>query len=215
MRRPAVVGKAVDANAAEKATESKGKSAPKSSGGSASPKARSVSKGPTAVVLYDFDAEDDNEMSVKKGDVVTDVEVVSGDWTRCSLRGKRGAVPTTYVKVGNNEDDESAAAGAAPTQPEDIEDGAEPHDDDSDMSSDDELLEDGTKQPVADYRKRWRGSLLMVCDWEQVGGDASRGARNARCASNPVCGGSTGVFGVRCRLRAHTTSFCVVFLPQL
>lgn len=152
-----------------------------------SPKARNRSQGPSAVVLYAFEAEDDNEMSVEKDDVVTDVEVVSDDWTRCSLRGKRGAVPTAYIKVEENSDDSSAAstaastadnaaasvaASAAPAQPVALEDAAQPEDDESDVSSDDELREDGTKQPVADYRKRWRGSLLTICEWEQVGGGA-------------------------------------------
>ena len=52
-----------------------------------------------ASVIFDFEAIEDNEMSVKKGCTITDVRVVNVDWVRGYCNGLRGAVPTKYIQL--------------------------------------------------------------------------------------------------------------------
>lgn len=48
------------------------------------------------VANYSFVAENDNEMSIKKGDIITVVEKVDAGWWIGEMEGKRGLFPATY-----------------------------------------------------------------------------------------------------------------------
>ncbi|KAG7806415.1 hypothetical protein KL921_004812 [Ogataea angusta] len=58
-----------------------------------------TSKGLTAVAEYDYDATEDNEISFKEQDVITEIEQVDEDWWLGSCNGKRGLFPANYVKL--------------------------------------------------------------------------------------------------------------------
>ncbi|XP_066574558.1 SH3 domain-containing protein 19 [Amia ocellicauda] len=49
--------------------------------------------------LFDFTSEAEDELSLKVGDIITDVESVDDEWILGELRGKRGLVPKNYVQV--------------------------------------------------------------------------------------------------------------------
>lgn len=56
-------------------------------------------QGPRAVALYDFRAENPDELNMRAGDVVTVVQKRQQDdwWQVESAVGKRGLVPSTYL----------------------------------------------------------------------------------------------------------------------
>ena len=49
-------------------------------------------------VLFDYDAEQDDELNLKVGDVVTKVLIQDGGWWEGELRGKRGMFPENFVE---------------------------------------------------------------------------------------------------------------------
>ncbi|XP_021172295.2 SH3 domain-containing protein 19 isoform X2 [Fundulus heteroclitus] len=49
--------------------------------------------------LYDFTSECEEELSLKAGDIVTNLESVDDEWFLADLRGKRALVPKNYVQV--------------------------------------------------------------------------------------------------------------------
>lgn len=57
------------------------------------------SSGKTAVAEYDYDATEDNELTFKEGDVITDIEFIDEDWWLGSLNGKRNLFPANYVSL--------------------------------------------------------------------------------------------------------------------
>lgn len=52
----------------------------------------------TAVALYDYDAAESNELSIKEGDFIEGIEIVSEDWWNGSCNGRAGLFPATYVE---------------------------------------------------------------------------------------------------------------------
>eukprot|EP00026_Physarum_polycephalum_P008064 Phypoly_transcript_08141.p1 GENE.Phypoly_transcript_08141~~Phypoly_transcript_08141.p1 ORF type:complete len:395 (-),score=82.91 Phypoly_transcript_08141:280-1464(-) len=48
--------------------------------------------------LYDFTATEDNELSFKKGDIITIIAKQHGDWWEGELNGVAGLLPSNYVK---------------------------------------------------------------------------------------------------------------------
>eukprot|EP01114_Cavostelium_apophysatum_P009508 TRINITY_DN2265_c0_g1_i2.p1 TRINITY_DN2265_c0_g1~~TRINITY_DN2265_c0_g1_i2.p1 ORF type:complete len:597 (-),score=210.06 TRINITY_DN2265_c0_g1_i2:52-1842(-) len=60
--------------------------------------------GPSAVLkakaLFDYNAQEDNELSFKENDVITIVEkVANSDWWQGELNGKRGLFPSNFVEI--------------------------------------------------------------------------------------------------------------------
>ncbi len=51
--------------------------------------------------LYDFTPQEDGEMALVKGDIITVTEKVDPNWWQGSLNGKKGIFPATYVKPVN------------------------------------------------------------------------------------------------------------------
>lgn len=49
--------------------------------------------------LYDFAANDCDELSFKAGDIIGLVDKPSEDWWLGSINGNKGLFPSTYVKV--------------------------------------------------------------------------------------------------------------------
>lgn len=56
-------------------------------------------KGRTARALYDFHGDNEDELSFKAGDTITELESVDDDWMSGELMGKSGIFPKNYVQV--------------------------------------------------------------------------------------------------------------------
>ncbi|CDK24086.1 unnamed protein product [Kuraishia capsulata CBS 1993] len=54
---------------------------------------------PSAVAEYDYDATEDNELTFKEGDLITEVEFVDDDWWLGTLNGERKLFPSNYVTL--------------------------------------------------------------------------------------------------------------------
>ncbi|KYO46332.1 SH3 domain-containing protein 19 isoform C [Alligator mississippiensis] len=52
-----------------------------------------------AKALYDFHGENEDELSFKAGDVITELEPVDEDWMSGEIKGKRGIFPKNFVQV--------------------------------------------------------------------------------------------------------------------
>ncbi|KAI9512504.1 SH3 domain-containing protein [Russula earlei] len=57
-----------------------------------------------AIALYDYDAAEDNELTFREGDRITDIEAISEDWwSGHDQHGNAGLFPATYVEVQQSE----------------------------------------------------------------------------------------------------------------
>ncbi len=54
-----------------------------------------------AVVLYDYVAQEPDELNLKKGDIITKIQTNDGGWWEGTLSkdGKRGLFPDNFVRV--------------------------------------------------------------------------------------------------------------------
>ncbi|KAF2035973.1 hypothetical protein EK21DRAFT_53267 [Setomelanomma holmii] len=70
--------------------------------------------GKRAVVLYDYEMAESNEVELREGEHVTDIDMVDEDWWMgTNAQGDRGLFPANYVELLEG-DEPSAAAGAPP-----------------------------------------------------------------------------------------------------
>lgn len=70
--------------------------------------------GKRAVIIYDYEKAEDNEVELHEGDHVTDIDMVDEDWWMgTNSQGERGLFPANYVELVEGDDD----AGAAPPLP--------------------------------------------------------------------------------------------------
>ena len=51
---------------------------------------------------YDYEAQHTDELTIRVGDVVTDLAPTEPGWMRGKLRGKVGVFPDNFVKVGHS-----------------------------------------------------------------------------------------------------------------
>ncbi|CAG8127390.1 unnamed protein product [Penicillium salamii] len=73
--------------------------------------------GPRAQIQYDYEKAEDNEIELREGDYVTDIEMVDEDWwVGVNSRGERGLFPANYVEV--IDDGASPAPAPAHHEPE-------------------------------------------------------------------------------------------------
>ena len=52
-----------------------------------------------AVVEFDYQATEEDELNLVKGDVITNVTKMDGGWWEGTLKGKTGMFPDNFVKV--------------------------------------------------------------------------------------------------------------------
>ena len=50
-------------------------------------------------MTYDYDATQPDELTIKVGDIISDVKKVPGGWWEGMLNGKRGVFPDNFVEV--------------------------------------------------------------------------------------------------------------------
>ncbi|XP_046617175.1 SH3 domain-containing kinase-binding protein 1-like isoform X2 [Neodiprion virginianus] len=55
--------------------------------------------GMEAIVEYNYEAQESDELTIRKGDVIKDIRVMPGGWWEGTLRDKRGMFPDNFVKV--------------------------------------------------------------------------------------------------------------------
>lgn len=59
-----------------------------------------VDGGIVAIVIYDYEAEEDNEIPLREGEKITEIEEAGeGWWQGCNSSGKFGMFPANYVKL--------------------------------------------------------------------------------------------------------------------
>ena len=81
---------------------------------------RAHKSGERALVQYDYEKAEDNELDLKEGDYVTDIDMVDEDWwTGRNPRGETGLFPSNYVELMESEgDDGGQADNQADAEPE-------------------------------------------------------------------------------------------------
>ncbi|XP_053975351.1 SH3 domain-containing kinase-binding protein 1-like [Hylaeus volcanicus] len=52
-----------------------------------------------AIVEFNYEAQEPDELTLKKGDIITDIKKILGGWWEGTLRDKRGMFPDNFVKV--------------------------------------------------------------------------------------------------------------------
>lgn len=74
--------------------------------------------GKRAVIQYDYEKAEDNEIELVEGEFVTNIDMVDDDWWMgTNSKGESGLFPSNYVELIGDEDDGSFAAPAAPASP--------------------------------------------------------------------------------------------------
>lgn len=68
-------------------------------GGNALSAPPSVLCNPAAKALYDFEAQNEDELDFKEGDIIRLTSRIDENWFEGSTRGKSGYFPTSYVQV--------------------------------------------------------------------------------------------------------------------
>jgi len=76
-----------------------------------------VSGGKRALIQYDYEKAEDNEIELREGEYVTNIEMVDDDWWMgTNSRGESGLFPSNYVELVENEEDNAPPAPAATSQ---------------------------------------------------------------------------------------------------
>lgn len=57
------------------------------------------------IVEHDYKATDDQELTIKKGDIIRGVEQKVGGWWRGELRGRYGLFPDNFVRLFDSSHD--------------------------------------------------------------------------------------------------------------
>ncbi|KAK1477473.1 SH3 domain-containing protein [Colletotrichum abscissum] len=71
--------------------------------------------GKRAVIQYDYEKAEDNELELREGEYVTNIEMVDEDWWMgTNSRGESGLFPSNYVELVEDEPEPAAAARSAP-----------------------------------------------------------------------------------------------------
>jgi len=54
-----------------------------------------------AIVEYNYVAQEEDELTLRKGDIITGIKMMLGGWWEGTLRDKRGMFPDNFVKVAS------------------------------------------------------------------------------------------------------------------
>ncbi|KAF2459871.1 hypothetical protein BDY21DRAFT_361767 [Lineolata rhizophorae] len=74
--------------------------------------------GRRALVQYDYEKAEDNEIELREGEYVTNIDMVDPDWwSGINARGDEGLFPSNYVELVEDDDDGAGAAAPAPAPP--------------------------------------------------------------------------------------------------
>lgn len=56
-----------------------------------------------AVVEFDYEAQQEDELSLRVGDIIVKVTKDDGGWWKGEIDGRRGLFPDNFVRVSNND----------------------------------------------------------------------------------------------------------------
>lgn len=71
-----------------------------------------------ALIQYDYEKAEDNEIELREGEYVTNIEMVDDDWWMgTNAQGESGLFPSNYVELVNDDEPAAPAAPAATPQP--------------------------------------------------------------------------------------------------
>ena len=74
--------------------------------------------GKRAVIQYDYDKTEDNEIDLVEGEMVTDIDMVDDDWWMgTNSKGESGLFPSNYVELAAGDEDEETAPPPQPARP--------------------------------------------------------------------------------------------------
>ncbi|GAP84963.1 putative amylase-binding protein [Rosellinia necatrix] len=77
-----------------------------------------ISGGHRALVQYDYEKAEDNELELREGEYVTNIDMVDEDWWMgTNAQGETGLFPSNYVELVEGEAAEEAHAAAPPSPP--------------------------------------------------------------------------------------------------
>ncbi|XP_012218284.2 SH3 domain-containing kinase-binding protein 1 isoform X2 [Linepithema humile] len=66
-----------------------------------------------AIVEYNYTAQEEDELTLRKGDIITDIRMMLGGWWEGTLRDKRGMFPDNFVKMlDSTADNRSSVSGS-------------------------------------------------------------------------------------------------------
>lgn len=83
--------------------------------------------GKRALIQYDYEKAEDNEVELRDGEYVTDIDMVDEDWWMgTNSQGDRGLFPANYVELVEDDDAGAAAAPPMPAHPSEPEPAAAP-----------------------------------------------------------------------------------------
>ncbi|KAL1838661.1 hypothetical protein VTJ49DRAFT_2440 [Mycothermus thermophilus] len=83
--------------------------------------------GKRALIQYDYEKAEDNEIDLREGEYVTNIEMVDEDWWMgTNAQGETGLFPSNYVELVEDDGDEEAAAPPPPPPPAPVEEEPEP-----------------------------------------------------------------------------------------
>ncbi|KAK4452945.1 hypothetical protein QBC34DRAFT_21304 [Podospora aff. communis PSN243] len=78
--------------------------------------------GKRALIQYDYEKAEDNEIELKEGEYVTDIEMVDVDWWMgTNSAGEKGLFPSNYVELVDDDEGDSAPPQAPPVQTQALE----------------------------------------------------------------------------------------------
>ncbi|KAG7131533.1 Drebrin-like protein B like [Verticillium longisporum] len=81
----------------------------------AQPPAGAQAGGQRALIQYDYEKAEDNEVELREGQYVTNIEMVDEDWWMgTNSKGESGLFPSNYVELVEDEPEQASAAAPAP-----------------------------------------------------------------------------------------------------
>ncbi|KAF5003003.1 hypothetical protein FDECE_10425 [Fusarium decemcellulare] len=111
-------GAAVAAHELEPEPESEPEPAPAPAPVPAAQPAQEAQGGYRAVIQYDYEKAEDNEIDLVEGDYVTNIDMVDEDWWMgTNSRGESGLFPSNYVELVDESEPIESAAAAPPPPP--------------------------------------------------------------------------------------------------
>lgn len=60
---------------------------------------RSSKEQPSCKALYDFEAENDEELDFKEGDIIKLLARLDDNWLQGELNGRQGRFPVSYIQI--------------------------------------------------------------------------------------------------------------------
>jgi hypothetical protein len=74
--------------------------------------------GKRALIVYDYEKGEDNEVELREGEYVTDIDMVDEDWWMgTNSQGERGLFPANYVEPVEGDDNDADEAPPLPSHP--------------------------------------------------------------------------------------------------